>query len=64
MRAFADLLYLVFALCIANIGNYLHGSIVWTIFDFFFAPFVLIKWFFCKEITLTIIKHSFDWFLK
>jgi len=51
-------------LATANIGMHIHGSIFWAIVDFFFAPLAWLKWFICQEVTLSIIKESFAWFLR
>lgn len=54
----------LFSVFTAIIGNHIHSSIFWTIFDFLFAPLVWIKWLICHDVTLTIIKEAFSWFLK
>ena len=41
-----------------------QGSVFWSIIDFIFWPLAWLKWVICQEVTLTIIKHSFDWFFK
>lgn len=64
MKQIGSLLYLAFALATAVIGNRIHGSTFWSVVDFFFSPFAWIKWAIYKEVNLTIIKSSFDWFLQ
>jgi|TARA_R110000822_G_scaffold162065_1_gene302401 hypothetical protein len=54
---------ILFALPTAMVGYHIHGSIFWAIMDFIFWPLALIKWAICQEITLTIIKETFSWFL-
>ena len=54
----------IFALPTALIGHHIHGSIIWSIFDFIFWPVVWIKWFVYQEVTVTIIKNAFSWFLQ
>lgn len=61
---FLGLIWLVFVLCTANIGYYIHKSVIWAIVDFIFAPLVWIKWFVFRDVTLSIIKQSFEWFLQ
>lgn len=56
--------YTIFCLITAILGYALHHSILWAIVDFIFAPIVWIKWIICQEVTLSIIKHAFDWFFK
>ena len=48
----------------AIIGHSIHGGFWWTLFDLLFWPFVWIKWFVYHEVTVTIIKNAFSWFLK
>lgn len=55
---------LIFATCTAIIGQVIHGSFWWGIIDFFFSPLVWIKWLICKDVTLSIIKEAFNWFLQ
>lgn len=57
------LLLLIFATCISMIGYTIHGSIFWSVMDFMFSPITLVKWLFYHEITLTIIKQTFSFFL-
>lgn len=54
----------VLALCTAMIGYQIHGSIFWSIMDFFFMPFAWAKWLILHEVNLTIIKSTFEFFLK
>lgn len=55
---------LIFNCLIAIIGYHIHQSLEWAIIDFFFAPYVLIKWLICKEINFSIIKDVLGWFLN
>ena len=52
-----------FAIPTAMVGHHIHGSMFWAIMDLIFWPFALIKWVIYQEITLTIIKETFSWFL-
>ena len=54
---------ILFAIPTMFIGYHIHGSIFWAICDLIFWPFAWIKWFIYKEVTLTIIKETFSWFL-
>ena len=58
-----ELLYTIAYVCTAMIGYTIHKSIFWSIMDFMFAPLAWIKWLICHEVTLDIIKKTFDWFL-
>ena len=58
------ILGLIGCICTTIIGQTIHGSFWWGIVDFFFWPLVWIKWLICKDVTLSIIKESFNWFLQ
>ena len=53
----------IFSLLTAMIGYTIHHSFFWSIVDFIFSPIAWIKWILCHEVTLTIIKETFKWFL-
>lgn len=57
-------LYLIISICTAMIGYNIHNSIFWSIMDFIFVPFAWIKWIIYHEVTLSIIKDTFSWFLN
>lgn len=57
-------LHWIFAILTAMVGYTIHKSIFWSIIDFLLAPLVWIKWIICHEVTLSIIKETFSWFLK
>ncbi len=63
-RTLGGIIYMVFAICTGIIGKHIHGSIFWAIIDWLFAPIVWFKWLICEEVTLNIVKHSFDFFFK
>ena len=54
----------ILAILTAMTGYTIHGSVFWTIMDFFFWPIAIIKWMICQEITLTIIKNTFPGFFQ
>lgn len=58
-----SLLYFIVCTCTAMVGHTMHKSLFWAIFDFIFTPLVWFKWIVCKEVTLEIIKKTFDWFM-
>lgn len=60
----AGLLYFIVALCTAIIGHAIHGSVFWSIMDFLFWPLAWLKWIIFQEVSVSIIKGAFDWFLK
>lgn len=55
---------ILFSLPTAMIGYQIHSSTFWAIMDFIFWPIVWIKWFIFHEVTLSIIKEAFSWFLQ
>lgn len=57
-----NLIYTIICVCTSMIGYTIHKSIFWSIVDFIFCPIAWIKWLFCKEVTLEIIKKTFEWF--
>lgn len=59
-----SLLYTIISICTAMIGYTIHGSLFWSIVDFIFTPLVWIKWIICKEVTLSIITKTFEWFFN
>ena len=60
----SSLLYRIVCVCTAMIGYNIHGSVGWSILDFFFAPLVWIKWLVLHEVNLTIIKDTFSFFFN
>ena len=61
---FGNLPYTIIAVCTSMIGYNIHNSIFWAVVDFIFFPIVWIKWLICHEVTLSIIKDTFSFFLK
>lgn len=64
MNQLTQFLYLILAIATAMIGYTIHGSIFWSIVDFFFMPLVWIKWMIFQEVNMTIIKETFAFFLQ
>ncbi len=58
------ILYTIAAILSAFIGHAIHGSIFWTIVDFFFWPIAWIKWLICQEVNVSLIKGAFSFFLS
>ena len=63
-NSISSLLYTIVCVCTAMIGYNIHGSVGWSILDFFFAPLVWIKWLVLHEVNLTIIKDTFSFFFN
>lgn len=56
--------WFLFHVATAMIGHHIHGGFWWTLFDWIFAPFVLVKWLICHDVNITIIKETFNFFLQ
>lgn len=56
------LMYSIFCFLTAMIGYTIHGSFGWAIMDFFFAPIAWAYWLITHQVTLSIIKGTFNWF--
>jgi hypothetical protein len=59
-----DMIYFILCIATAMIGYQIHRSLFWSIFDFFFAPFVWAKWLIMQQVNMSIIKETFSFFLK
>ena len=55
-------LYTIFCGLTAMVGYTIHGSLFWSIVDFFFCPFAIAKWLIYHQVTAGIIKSTFAWF--
>lgn len=62
-RPFSQL-SIFFQLPTAMIGYHKHESVFWSIIDGVFWPVAWGKWLILKEVNLTIIKETFNFFLK
>lgn len=56
--------YTLVAILVAMIGYHIHGSVFWSIMDFVFWPWCIIKWLIFQEVNMTIIKETFSFFFK
>ena len=64
IHRFVAVLYLLFCLFTAMVGKTIHGSLLWAVVNFVYAPLSWIKWMLCEEVNLTIIRQSFSFFLQ
>jgi len=48
----------------AIIGYEIHRSLFWSICDYIFFPLAWAKWLICQEVSISIIKSAFSFFLK
>jgi len=64
------LFYFLFSVATGILGyqiNVTAGSsspLFWSIVDWLFCPFAWAKWLICQQVSISIIKHSFAWFLN
>lgn len=63
-KSLAGLIYLLCDFGTSMVGYTIHGSIFWSIIDFIISPLVWCKWLAYHEVTLTIIKHTFEFFFQ
>ena len=56
--------HIIIQLPTAMIGYAIHHSIGWAIMDFIFWPIAWCKWLIMQEVNISIIKQTFDFFLK
>ena len=61
-NSISSYLYLVFCVLTSMVGYTIHKSYFYSVMDLLFAPVVWLKWLLFKEVTLQIIKSTFDWF--
>ena len=59
-----DFAFSMMALATAIIGYNIHGSIFWSIMDFFFMPFAWCKWLIMHQVSMSIIRDAFSFFLQ
>lgn len=59
-----SLTWLLFSTPTAIIGHAIHHSLFWAIVDFCFWPLAWMKWLICQEVSVSIIKGAFSFFLK
>lgn len=64
MKKINSLIYLLFCVATAEIGYTIHHSAGWALVDFIFTPLAWVKWIICHEVTLSVIKHTFEWFFN
>lgn len=64
MKQIGSFIYGILGIITAMIGYTIHSNLFWSIVDFVFVPIVWAKWLICHEVNLTVIKTTFDFFLK
>lgn len=64
MKQIGSFVYFFFAVATAMIGHVIHHSIFWSVMDFFFAPLAWLKWLICHQVSISIVKTAFSFFLQ
>jgi hypothetical protein len=64
MKRVGSFIYTLICLATAMIGHTIHGSLFWAVLDFIFMPLTWCKWLICQQVTLTIIKKTFSFFMQ
>lgn len=56
--------WLFFATFTAMVGYTIHNSFWWSVANFIAAPVSWVWWFCYHEVSVSVIKNTFSWFLK
>ncbi len=64
MKTLKFYLVILAASLTAMVGYHIHGDLFWAVVDFFFWPWAILKWLFCGEINLSVIRETFGFLLK
>jgi len=64
MKRIGELIYLLVCVATAMIGYTIHGNVGWSIIDFIFAPIALVYWLVTHQVDLTVLQHTFGFFMK
>lgn len=64
MKYLFQFIYFILCLSTAIIGKQIHGSVFWAVIDFFFMPPAWLKWLICQEVSISVIRAAFDFFLR
>lgn len=51
---------LLFDVIVAMVAYTITGSIFWSVVDAIFSPIAITKWLICHDLTLTVLKHTFQ----
>jgi hypothetical protein len=58
------IIYVLFCVATGMIAHKLYHDVLIAIIAGVFAPISWIKWLICHEVTLSVLKATFDWFFK
>jgi hypothetical protein len=64
MKQIGSIIYLIFCVMTSMIGYHMHHSIFYAIINWFFAPLAWVYWIITHSVNLTIIKETFEFFIK
>ncbi len=64
MKAFYTIFWLAMATFTAIVGHAIHGGVFWSVMNFIFWPFSWIKWLIFQQVSISIIKHAFEFLFK
>jgi hypothetical protein len=64
MKPISKFIYTILCAATAMIGYAIHGSLFWSIVDFFFCPFAWAKWLIYQEVSLSVINKTFAFLLS
>lgn len=64
MKTLSSFFYTLLSVATAMIGHEIHGSLFWAVMDFVFMPLTWFKWLICHQVTFSIIKRTFGFFLQ
>ena len=62
-RRYSFVLFL-FSVATAIVGHQIHGSLFWSVCDFIFSPAAWAKWLILKQVSVSIIRSAFSFFLS
>jgi hypothetical protein len=65
MRSFfTAILWTFWSTATAMVGYHIHHSIFWSCLDWVFSILVWAKWLICHDVTLSVIRDTFSFFLQ
>ncbi len=56
--------YLIFCVLTGMVAHRLYHDVLISIISGIFWPIAWIKWLICHEVTLSVLKYTFNWFLN
>lgn len=64
MNQFWKIIYVLFCIATAVVGNEIHHNAFYAICNFLFAPLSWLVWLISHDVNMTIIKDAFSFFLQ